>query len=67
MLFCEIIENRATANELFTITDDAIISAKLFWKNCVGICSDAAQLYLALPWEIQSFASTCEDSNMDTL
>jgi hypothetical protein len=43
LLFCKLIEGKTTGNELFRITNNAIIAANLQWKNCVGICTDGAQ------------------------
>jgi zinc finger BED domain-containing protein 5/7/8/9 len=43
LLFCKLIELKATALALFAILNDFINEANLEWKNCVGICTDGAR------------------------
>uniref|UniRef100_A0A669DER0 Uncharacterized protein n=1 Tax=Oreochromis niloticus TaxID=8128 RepID=A0A669DER0_ORENI len=43
LLSCKQVPARATAEELFKITDSYLKEADLKWEDCVGICTDGAQ------------------------
>ncbi len=44
LLFCKYVQTRATADELFKILDSYLIEHDLKWENCLGFCSDGAQI-----------------------
>lgn len=44
MLFCKYVKSRATADELFGMMDIYLSQHGLKWENCVGFCSDGAQI-----------------------
>ncbi len=44
MLFCKYVISRATADELFGMMDIYLSQHGLKWENCVGFCSDGAQI-----------------------
>lgn len=44
MLFCKYVKGRATAEELFGMLNEYLSQHGLKWENCVGFCSDGAQI-----------------------
>ena len=43
LFFCEYVQTRATADELFKLLDCYLSVHRLKWENCVSVCSDEAQ------------------------
>jgi hypothetical protein len=44
MLFCKPRKSRETALEIFKIVDDFIKEKNIKWSDCVGVCTDGAQV-----------------------
>ena len=46
-LFCKELDNHATGDEIFRVTDEYLRNHDLSWDMCVGVCTDMVHLNIS--------------------
>ena len=59
-LFCKELDNHATGDEIFRVTDEYLTNHDLSWDMCVGVCTDGAASMTGL---VKGFITKAKQKN----